>query len=254
MKKPDFATSTYELAPGAFALPSGLLWLERSATLVAADAHFAYEDVIGGALPLWSTVEMAATLSIAASSMQAKEIVLLGDVIHGAYMSEGAARTVAQALATLRTQTPLTLIAGNHEGKTRGAAVLGATSETLEHDGWILSHGDRAPRPGTRSIIGHLHPSLHMGGGASVPAFLAGADVIVVPALTPYSPGLDVFSDDCIAALAPWNVQRKDLHVVASTSERVFPFGSLSTLRQTLRRPHVPRANRFRRKFLRSDT
>ncbi|MFN2528947.1 MAG: hypothetical protein ABR584_09565 [Candidatus Baltobacteraceae bacterium] len=253
MKKPDFAASMYELAPGAFALPSGLLWLERPGTLIAADAHFAYEDVIGGALPLWSTAEMAATLSIAASLMRAREIVLLGDVIHGAHMSEGAARTVAEALAALRAQTPLTLIAGNHEGKTRGAAVLGATSEMLERDGWILSHGDRAPHAGTRSIIGHLHPSLHLGGGASVPAFLAAADVIVVPALTPYSPGLDVFSEDCMAALAPWNVQRKDLHVVASTSERVFPFGALSALRGALRRPYVPRANRFRRKFLKAD-
>jgi len=254
MKKPDSAASRYELAPGAFALPSGLLWLERSATLVAADAHFAYEDVIGGALPLWSTVEMASTLCIAATLMQAREIVLLGDVIHGAYMSDGAARTVSEALDTLRTQTQLTLIAGNHEGKTRGAAVLGSTSETLERDGWVLSHGDKAPRAGIRSIIGHLHPSLHLGGGASVPTFLGGSDVIVVPALTPYSPGLDIFSDDCIVALAPWNVQRKDLHVVASTTERVFPFGTLSALRQALRRPHVPGANRFRRKFLRSDT
>lgn len=253
MKKPDTSRSIYELAPGAFALPSGLLWLKKSGTLVAADAHFAYEDVIGGALPLWSTTEMAATLALAANHCDAGEIVLLGDVIHGALMSEGAARTVAEAIDALRARTPVTLIAGNHEGKSRGAAVLGTTSEQIERDGWVLSHGDRAPRAGTRSIIGHLHPSLHMGGGASVPAFLAGADVIIVPALTPYSPGLDVFSDDCIAALAPWNVQRKDLHVVASTSERVFPFGSLSALRQTLRRPYDPRRGRFRRKFLRSD-
>lgn len=253
MKKPVSSASIYELAPGAFALPSGLLWLQKSRTLVAADAHFAYEDVIGGALPLWSTAEMAATLAIAAGLYDAREIVLLGDVIHGAFMSEGAARTVAQAIAALRARTPVTLIAGNHEGKSRGAAVLGATSEQIERDGWVLSHGDRAPRAGTRSIIGHLHPSLHMGGGASVPAFLAGEDVIIVPALTPYSPGLDVFSDDCIAALAPWNVQRKDLHVVASTSERVFPFGSLSALRASLRRPYDPRRARFRRKYLRSD-
>ena len=73
-----------------------------------------------------------------------------------------------------------------------------------------------------------MHPSLHMGGGAHAPAFLASAHVIVVLARTPDSSGLDVLSDDCIAALAPWNVQRRDLHVVASTSERVYPFGSLA--------------------------
>lgn len=253
MKKPQAAATLYELAPGAFALPAGLLWLERTRTLVAADAHFAYEDVIGGALPLWSTAETVATLTIAAQRLHADEIVLLGDVIHGSFMSDGAARTVADALTALRAQTRVTLIAGNHEGRTRGVAVLGETVEAVERDGWLLLHGDRAPRAGTRSILGHLHPSLHMGGGATVPAFLAGADVIVIPALTPYSPGLDVFSEDCIRALAPWNVLRKDLHVVASTAERVFPFGSLSALHQTLRRPQQARPPRFRRKFLRPD-
>ena len=253
MRKPQEAASAYELAPGAFALPGGLLWLADSRTLLAADAHFAYEDVIGGALPLWSTMESAATLTLAATRMEAREIVLLGDVIHGSLMSEGAARIVAATLESLRAGVRVTLIAGNHEGRTRGAAVLGDTVETLERDGWLLLHGDRAPRVGTRSILGHLHPSLHLGGGASVPAFLAGDDVIVVPALTPYSPGLDVCSDACIAALAPWNVTRKDLHVVAATAERVFPFGSLRELRNTVRRPAQARPQRFRRKYLRPD-
>jgi len=234
-------------------MPSGLLWLSASRTLLGADTHFAYEDIIGGALPLWSTTETAATLARTVALLGAQEIVLLGDVIHGSIMSEGAARAVAAALDGLRAQTRGTLIAGNHEGRSRGSAVLGDTVETIERDGWWLAHGDRAPRAGTRSIIGHLHPSLHMGGGASVPAFVAGKDIIVVPALTPYSPGLDVCSDDCIAALSPWNVQRKDLHVVATTANRVFPFGTLSTLRQTLRRPQASRASRYRRKFLRSD-
>ena len=251
--KPAAASTAYELSPGVIALPCGLLWLCETRSLLAADVHFAYEDVIGGALPLWSTAESVATLVLAAQRMDAREIVLLGDIIHGASMSEGAAQRIQAALAQLRSSARLTLIAGNHEGHTRGAAVLGETVESAERGGWLLSHGDRAPRAGTRSIIGHLHPSLHVGAGARVPAFLSSPMVIVVPALTPYSPGLDVFSDDCLAALAPWNVQRNDLHVVASTADRVFPFGLLSTLRQTLRKPARPRPHRFRRKFLRPD-
>jgi len=242
----------YELTPGVFALPPGLVWLEHSRTLIAADVHFAYEDVIGGALPLWSTAESAATLAIAAQQQGAREIVLLGDIIHGAMMSEGAALGVMGAIDSLREHAILTLIAGNHEGASRGAAVLGTTHENLERDGWLLIHGDRPPTVGTRSIIGHLHPSLHLGGGASVPAFLAARDVIVVPALTPYSPGLDVLSDACLSALAPWNADRRRLCVVAASGDRVFPFGSLSALRGMMRRPS-PGGRRFRRKYLRSD-
>jgi len=141
-----------------------------------------------------------------------------------------------------------------HRVKKVAGTVLGATFETLQRDGWTLLHGDRPPPAGVRSIIGHLHPSLRLGGDASVPAFLASANVIVLPALTPYSPGLDVCSEQCIAALAPWNVRRNDLQVVASTAERVYPFGTLSTLCQALRRPGSPPAlKRFRRKFLRPD-
>jgi metallophosphoesterase superfamily enzyme len=77
---------------------------------------------------------------------------------------------------------------------------------------------------------------------------------VVVPALTPYSTGLDVFSDDCIAALAPYNVRRPDLHVVAATPDRVYPFGTLSRFREALRDPTHPQPRPpYRRRILRND-
>ena len=101
-------------------------------------------------------------------------------------------------------------------------------------------------------MIGHLHPSLPLGGGVTAPAFVAGRTLVVVPALTPYSPGLDVTGDACLEALAPWNVQRRDLHVVAATAERVFPFGTLSALRGALYAPeHGAHAAYGRRRRLR---
>jgi metallophosphoesterase superfamily enzyme len=83
-------------------------------------------------------------------------------------------------------------------------------------------------------MIGHLHPSLHLGGDASAPAFLGARTLVVVPALTPYSPGLDVTGEACRDALAPWGVERRDVHVVAATADRVYPFGTLSRLCGTL--------------------
>src|SRR5471030_848020 len=254
--RPTASALEFALAPGVLALASGCAFLTQSRVLLCADAHFGYEDVMGGgsALPLWSTTEIAATIAIAAQRMQAREIIFLGDAIHGAGLSEGAARVVVAALDALRAHAELTFIAGNHEGRTRGAAILGATVEQCERDGWLLLHGDKPPRAGTRGIIGHLHPSLHLGGDVSAPAFLGSARVVVIPALTPYSSGLDVLSDDCIRALAPWNVVRWDLHVVAATNERVFPFGTLSALRSALRAPvHKTIGNRRFRRTLRPD-
>jgi len=234
--KPVPACETHPLADGVLALPGGFALLTESRALICADAHLGYEDVMGGgaALPLWSTTEIVASIALAARRHDAREIVFLGDAIHGAGLSEGAARAVRAALDALRAQARVTIVAGNHEGRTRGAAVLGATVEACERDGWTLLHGDRPQPLAARTMIGHLHPSLHLGGETTAPAFLAARGLVVVPALTPYSPGLDVTGDACLDALAPWNVRRSDLHVVAATADRVFPFGTLSALRGAL--------------------
>lgn len=246
--------ATHALAPGVRACAPGVLFLENSRTLVAADAHLAYEEVIGGALPVWSAGEIARRLLQAARRLDAREIVLLGDVIHASAMSDGAAHAVRSALDALRAYCTLTLLAGNHEGRSRGAAVLGPTLEATVRDGWLLVHGDGEPQPGRHTIVGHLHPSLHLTGGASVPAFLAGERLIVVPALTPYSSGLDVRSAQCRRALRVWGVAEGDAYVVAAADERVYAFGTLAALKRALARPagSLP-ARRSRRRLLRPD-
>lgn len=232
-RPPQPAASTVELAPGVSAVAPGVLWMHASRAIVAADVHLGYEDVIGGALPAWSIGESISTLTIAARRMQAREIILLGDVIHGSRMSEGAARAVRAALDALRSIAQLTLIAGNHEGRSRGAAVLGETVEFTQRDGWMLLHGDRAAVAYDGCIIGHLHPSLALDGCVSAPAFLSSDRLLVVPALTPYSRGLNVLSQACLQALRPWGIQsRRELHVVAAAGDLLYPFGALSELRK----------------------
>lgn len=254
-RKPAPAGSRFALADGVVALAAGFALLPRSRVLLVADAHFGYEDAIGGGagLPLWSTAEMAAAIAIGAQRNAVREIVFLGDALHAPHLSAGAAAAVGGALSELRALAELTFVAGNHEGRSRGAAILGATVEACERDGWLLVHGDKPGTSGARTIIGHLHPSLHLGGDASAPVFLASERFVVLPALTPYSRGLDVLSDECVAALQPWNVKRGDLHVVAATAERVFPFGALSALHGMLRRPAARRpASGFVRRRLES--
>ncbi len=231
---PRPAAPYFELADGAIALPPGLLFLRRTASLIVADAHLGYEDVVGGALPLWSTMETVAIVRESARGSGANEIVFLGDVIHGSRMSEGAAAEVRSALETLRSEFAVTLIAGNHEGRTRGAAVLGETVTAIERDGWLLIHGDK-PVAARRCILGHLHPSISLGGGASTRAFLASRGAIVVPALTPYSNGLNVLSNACAAALRQFVAPGEPVDVTVCGDGIVYPFGSLEALKDLLR-------------------
>lgn len=241
-----------ELVPGVSAAAPGMLWLHRARALVAADVHLAYEDVIGGALPTWSTPEIIGSLLVVARAVSAREIILLGDVIHGSRMSDGACTAVRAGLDALRDCAELTIVAGNHEGRTRGADVLGATVERVERDGWNLLHGDRV-EPCARAVIGHLHPSIPLDAGSTAPAFLASARVIVLPALTAYSSGLNVLSSECLQALRPWGVaSRNDLHVVAAAGDVLYPFGKLGELRAAMATGRAPRSP-YRRKYLRPD-
>jgi metallophosphoesterase superfamily enzyme len=179
MSLPARATARHPLAGGVVALWPGVALLPQSRALLVADAHLAYEDVIGGALPLWSTDEAVATIALTCRRTGARELIFLGDVVHGAQMSEGAARRVRAALDALRAECRVTLIAGNHEGRSRAFALLGASVERLERDGWLLVHGDGAPELGRRTIIGHVHPSLRLGGGATAPAFVGSEKLVV---------------------------------------------------------------------------
>lgn len=245
------ATQSFEVAPGVWVLPQSLVWIERTRTLIAADAHFAYEEVIGGALPLWSTGASTATLSLAIARTNAAELVLLGDVIHGSSMSEGAQCIVRDALTTLRDVCPVVIVAGNHEGRSRGVRVLGETVESCERDGWLLCHGD-APQQSV-AIVGHLHPSLHVGGGESMPAALGCSRLVVVPALTPYSVGLNAFSPACASAIRSFGAVPASMQVVASGEDRVYPFGELGELQALLRGgARIPESARGR-KVLRRD-
>ena len=232
MSLPSAASDRYALCEGAIALPQSLLLLERSRALVVADAHLGYEDVIGGALPLWSTQEAVNALLAAIEREDAREIIFLGDVIHSSRMSPGAATVVRGALARLRARCIVTIVLGNHEGLSRGEAILGEVEDAVERDGWVLVHGDE-PVLVPRAIIGHIHPSLSLGGCASVPAFLATTRTIVVPAFTPYSRGLNVLAKTCIEALRAFGDEHDPI-VVGSAIDRVFPFGSRSALRKAL--------------------
>ncbi|TAM61783.1 hypothetical protein EPN52_02145 [bacterium] len=230
------STGQMTLLDGVVGVAPGLLLLERTRSLVAADLHLGYEEVVGGALPLWSTAEQLETLARLTRALEVRELILLGDVLHGTRMSAQAARRIRMGLSRIASEgCAIVLVAGNHEGRSRGVPVLGETVESVHRDGWHLLHGDRPLARAGRAVIGHLHPSLHLGGLVSAPVFLYSERLVVLPALTPYSPGLSVLGDSCAHALRAWVDHPAALRVAAVTEGRITAFHTLGALRVALR-------------------
>jgi len=240
------------LVPGVRAMAPGLAFIEATGTLVTADTHFGYEEAIGSALPAWSTSDMLAALLSAVRRTTARELVILGDIVHSPRMSDGMAARIRDAIAQLRSACALRLVAGNHEGRGRARDILGETEDVVQCDGWTLVHGDVVPNA-QRTLIGHIHPSLPLGGGKSAPAFLAASRLIVVPALTPYSPGLSAISAECFRAISSFGVKSfRDVHLTACTPERLYAFGSVARFRNVLSEGNG-RGSAYRRPVLRPD-
>lgn len=242
-----------QLLPGIRAIAPGYAFVEATRTLVTADTHFGYEEAIGGALPAWSTSESVASLLVAIHRTGAAELAILGDIVHSPRLSDGTARRVREALDALRAACGLTLIEGNHEGRGRAAEIVGETHDVIERGGWTLTHGDKA-LANARVMIGHLHPSLPLAAGQTAPAFLASQSVVVVPALTPYSPGLSALSRECLQALRRFGVRSfRDVRLTACTAGRLYAFGSVAAVLDVLAAPDAASRGKFRRRVLRPD-
>ena len=232
------------LGGGATALAGGMLWIETTASLVVADLHLGYEEAIGGALPLWSLDDSLKGIETALAVYCARELILLGDVVHSVRLSEGAGDRVDGAMQRLRSICTLTVVAGNHEGATRGRALLGECVEAVERAGMLLHHGDRPRIDGLRHVIGHLHPSVALGGERSVPAFLSARELIVVPASTPYSRGLNILTRDCRDAIGAYGAHPSSTQVIAATATHCYPFGTIGELARAARALRFPESNR----------
>jgi len=241
------------LTPGVRAFAPGVAFIEATQTLVTADAHFGYEEAIGSALPAWSTRDMLAILLKAIRETNAQELAILGDIVHTSRLSEGMAARVREVLNELRHVCRLHLIAGNHEGRGRARDILGDTQDALERDGWTLVHGD-VPVQAGRTMIGHIHPSLSLDSRKTVPAFLATPSLIVLPALTPYSPGLSATSAECLRALRAFGVTSfRNVRLTACMPDRLYEFGSVGALLDVLSEPHEEDRSRPRWPVLRPD-
>jgi putative SbcD/Mre11-related phosphoesterase len=198
-----------EIRPGLWLDSRLALWFAIERTLVVADLHWGYaasHRARGNLVPWWGDDDIEQRLVALIATYQPAEMIWLGDVVHAA---EGAARVET----FLRdAPVPITLVAGNHDRRWRGA-----TAKAVTRGDYFFHHGDSAQPVPPRSleIVGHHHPAVSWSEGAGthlkLPALVVSSRRIVLPAFSPWAAG------------TPWRAERNEnelLWAVAPT--RIF--------------------------------
>jgi uncharacterized protein len=198
-----------EVAPGIVLDARRAVYLAEQSLLAVADLHLGYAWAHrhrGQLLPLSQPDDTAERLNLLVDEYRPKTIALLGDIVHAAVPVTEFRRTLHDFLASLEQRAELRLIAGNHD-----RALASEISQPLIRDLQIgphrLIHGDghsdaaaQATLEQTRIgggvlLMGHEHPAIGVSDGiahfARVPCFLAGANLLVLPAFSSWAAGCD---------------------------------------------------------------
>lgn len=198
-----------ELLPGLWLLPGGVGLLERSRTIVVADAHLGFVHTLRrrGALLPPLDLGLPQRLAEAVRRCEAKRVVFLGDVVEAPRPSAEERAHVEAAFALL--DAPVTVVLGNHDrGFPEDFPGVEAVP-SLAIDGFHLHHGDREPpQHDGPFVVGHFHPALPIVDAAGVshrvPAAVAGDRGACLPAASPFSRGLAVTPRRAPRALLAW--------------------------------------------------
>jgi DNA ligase-associated metallophosphoesterase len=177
------------------ALPSGALHWPAQDALLVADLHLGKSERMArrgfGLLPPYETRATLARLAQDLAATGARNLFALGDSFDDD-AAQSALMPADQAMLDQITTRHATMwISGNHDMQADGPDAHLLAGITLRHV---------ASPPGP-DISGHYHPKLTLA-GRRLPAFLVGADHLILPAYGAYTGGLDA-TDPALASLVP---------------------------------------------------
>lgn len=197
-------------------------YVERTGTLLVADAHFgkaAAFRAAGVLVPRGTTSGSLARLDAAIARVRPRCITFLGDLLHA---REGRAPETLRALADWRARhrdVEMRLVRGNHDaraGDPPEALGIGCVDAPVVEPPFVLAHHPVVSALGY-VLCGHLHPGVRLTGPAReysrLPCFWFRAGVGVLPAFgeftgladVPVSPGDQVWvaAGDAVVDVSP---------------------------------------------------
>jgi uncharacterized protein len=202
--------SRYQVEPDLWLDARRAAWLPSAGVLIVADLHLGYVWALrksGQLLPIVNTEEPVSRLADLVQSYQPREVVLLGDIVHWAVDCPGLRAELEMLYQQLNGKVQLRWVAGNHDRKLSQLLAECAIPAVLESSLIVgrnlLIHGDtpiengaeewRVPSFTGRIIMGHEHPAIRLGDGASgtvkCPCFLVSPSLLVLPAFSSWAAG-----------------------------------------------------------------
>ncbi len=218
--------------------PEGAAIHPGEQTAVVADVHLGYEWARGAAgdcVIAHSLEETLARLALVLAHLPVTRLIVAGDLVE----SPRPCRRTRDDVRGLREwlvgrSVSLLVLEGNHDRSLSRAArahspLADQMPATVMVASWTIGHGHVRIR-GERTVSGHHHPVLRAERTVA-PCFLVGAGMIILPAFSSNAAGCDVAT-----ANLPGHWKELPLRCIVSTGSDLLDFGTLSNLRQKLRR------------------
>lgn len=224
------------------------LWIKKNKLLVLTDFHIGFEEALnkqGILVPRFQFKDIIQRLEKILAKAKPGTIVINGDVKHEfGRISDQEWRETLKLIDFLAKHCKnLLLTNGNHDtilgpiAKKRNIKIV----DFFEADGILVIHGNKIPKDISKYktiIIGHEHPavSIHESGRKEkFKCFLVGKykrkTLIVQPSFNLVTEGTDVLKE---GILSPFLKQRLDNFDVYVAADKVYGFGKLKNLKQTL--------------------
>ena len=181
----DFEGEQLELFPGRAA------YWPRLQRLLIADLHLGKGDVFrraGIAVPRGGTSHDLARLDQLLARSGARELFVLGDLLHGP-VPDAAWREAWRAWRARHAGLRVAVLAGNHDLRLAGAGLgVEALPAQVEAGPFTLSHLPPAMDARGPTICGHVHPVVRLE-GVRWPCYWWRARTLVLPAFSAFTGG-----------------------------------------------------------------
>jgi len=209
------ATRGYRVADNIDIFPGGAALLLDGNILVVADMHLGYEASLeqeGLSIPRVQTKKIEDYLLRTIDALAPEKVVVAGDLKHNFSMNLTQEwQDVARFVRALAGRASLDVVRGNHDNYL--GSILREHHIPLVRDatysGVRVVHGHEGVLTGDMTVMGHLHPSIRLrdsiGASLKDPCFLfdKARRVLVLPALSLVSPGMDVVGQDWSDNISP---------------------------------------------------